>query len=167
MININTERLIVRPFQPADAEFIIELLNEPDFHRYIGDKQVRTEDDALAYIVNGPQKSFQQHGFGLMLVSLHNGTKLGMCGLLKRAELTHPDLGFAFLAQHYRQGYAFEAAQAVLQHHNISTVLAITDPANQPSQALLLKLGFNFVQEQRLSIGLCRLFQLGAVDLSR
>jgi [ribosomal protein S5]-alanine N-acetyltransferase len=145
---INSQRLTIRPLLAQDAEFIIELLNEPDFHRYIADKNVRNIEEALHYIVSGPQKCFEQHGFALMLVSLHEGTKLGVCGLLKRDELAHPDLGFAFLAKFYRQGYAFEAAQAVLAYHQLTPILAITDLDNMPSQNLLAKLGFQFVTDR-------------------
>jgi RimJ/RimL family protein N-acetyltransferase len=73
---------------------------------------------------------------------------LGSCGLLKRDFLDHPDLGYAFLARQHGQGYAREAATAVLRHaqeQNINTLHAITAFRNPASVRLLGKLGFDFV----------------------
>jgi RimJ/RimL family protein N-acetyltransferase len=142
-----TERLIIRQLNINDAEFIVHLLNEESFIRYIADKNVRTTADAIKYLNNGPISSYQVYGFGLNLVQL-KGTDapIGMCGLLKRAELGHPDLGFAFLPGFWGKGYAREAADAVLKKgmaaHALSTVLAVTLPDNVSSNSLLHKVGF-------------------------
>jgi RimJ/RimL family protein N-acetyltransferase len=142
-----TERLIIRQLNITDAEFIVHLLNEESFIRYIADKNVRTTADAIKYLNNGPISSYQVYGFGLNLVQL-KGTDapIGMCGLLKRAELGHPDLGFAFLPGFWGKGYAREAADAVLKKgmaaHALSTVLAVTLPDNVSSNSLLQKVGF-------------------------
>ncbi|HEY3581254.1 MAG TPA: GNAT family N-acetyltransferase, partial [Pyrinomonadaceae bacterium] len=98
MIVLETERLILRHFNPDDAPFILALLNEPSFLAYIGDKKVRTLEDARQYIANGPVATYERHGFGLYQVELKDTHRpIGMCGLLKREELPHPDIGFAFL----------------------------------------------------------------------
>lgn len=142
-----SDRLSVRHFTLADSEFIIELLNEESFIRYIADKQVRNVADAENYLTLGPLASYLQFGFGLNLVML-KGTNIpiGMCGLLKRDELQHPDLGYAFLPRYCGQGYALEAAKAVLkqgtQTHSLSMVLAITLPDNVSSNRLLQNAGF-------------------------
>lgn len=142
-----TARLRVRHFTDADTAFIQHLLNEPAFLQYIGDKQVRDTASALSYIQHGPQASYAQHGFGLNLVELKAcGTPVGMCGLLQRNELDLPDLGYAFLSAHWRQGYAKEAALAVLdnarEQHGVHQVLGITLPDNIASNHLLTALGF-------------------------
>ena len=140
---INSTRLTIRPVQASDSEFLIALLNEPDFLSQIGDKKVRNTEDALHYMNEGPLKCQQEHGFSLMTVLLNNEQPIGLCGLLKRETLEHPDLGYAFLAKYYRQGFAFEAANAVLEHYsNISPLMAITSEGNIASQSLLSKLGF-------------------------
>lgn len=140
---IQTDRLIIRPVKFIDDNFIVELLNEKDFIENVGDKNVSNTNDARRYIENGPLACQQQHGFSLMIVTLQCGEPIGLCGLLKRDELPYPDLGYAFLSRHYRQGYGFEAATAVLNHfHHIRPILAMTSKDNHPSQQLLIKLGF-------------------------
>lgn len=142
-----TERLIVRHLTLADAEFIIDLLNQESFIRYIADKNVRNTADAEKYLQTGPIASYAKFGFGLNLVLLkETSTIIGISGLLKREELEHPDLGYAFLPQYCGQGYALEAANAVL-NQGVSTmklnkVLAVTLPDNQSSNNLLVKAGF-------------------------
>jgi len=151
MTVLETERLILRHFNTDDAPFILALLNEPAFLRYIGDKQVRTLEDARQYILNGPVATYERHGFGLYQVALKdNETPIGMCGLLKREELPQPDIGFAFLPDFWNKGFAFEAAAAVLSHARkrlqLDRILAIVNPDNEASMKLLEKLGFAYVQ---------------------
>lgn len=142
-----TPRLTLRHFTLDDGEFVLRLLNEPSFHEYIGDKGVRTLEGAHGYLRNGPLASYVQHGHGLNLVVLREtGTPIGMCGLLKRDTLESPDIGYAFVPEHWGAGYAVEAAEAVLAsawtEFGMTRVLAITNDHNNPSQRLLLKLGF-------------------------
>ena len=153
---VETERLALREFTAADAEFILELLNDPAFIRFIGDKKVRTVDDARNYLDTGPIDSYTRHGFGLYLVQLKKTKKpIGMCGLLKRDILDQVDIGFAFLPDYRGQGYGSEAASAVLAyaHHNLKLkrILAITNPDNESSIKLLEKLGFHFERMMKLS----------------
>jgi RimJ/RimL family protein N-acetyltransferase len=144
---LETERLVLRRMSIADAGFILRLLNEPSFLRYIGDKGVRTEADAGRYILTGPMESYERLGFGLYLVELkETGEAIGMCGLLKRGWLPHVDVGFAFLPRFWSMGYAFEAASTVLAHarqgFRLQRILAIASPDNVASINLLAKLGF-------------------------
>jgi len=153
---LETDRLILRHLSADDAEFVLELLNEPSFIRYIGDKQVRTLDDARAYVREGPVKSYGLYGFGLNLVQLKSDlTPIGICGLLKRDTLPDPDIGFAFLPAYWHQGYAFEAAAAVMQHARAELgchrILAITTPDNEASGRLLGKIGLRFERVVKLS----------------
>lgn len=143
-----TDRLIVRPFTFDDCDFIINLLNQESFIRYIADKNVRNTDDAKQYLLAGPMASYDKFGFGLSMVMLKStDTPIGMCGLLKRDELNHPDLGYAFLPKYCGAGYALESAKAVLaagvEKYNLSTVLAVTLPDNARSNHLLQQAGFN------------------------
>jgi [ribosomal protein S5]-alanine N-acetyltransferase len=146
---IDTPRLRLSPLLPDDAAFILELLNEPAFLRDIGDKQVRSLEDARAYIETGPRTSYRDHGFGLLRVELQStGEPIGICGLLKREFLEHPDLGYALLERHWSKGYAFEAASAIMGYAaeklKLDLVLAITAPENPTSIRVLEKLGFRF-----------------------
>ena len=129
MIVLETERLFLRGLDVSDAPFILTLLNEASFLRYIGDKKVRTMQDAEQYILNGPVASYERHGFGLCLVELkQTHTPIGICGLLKRDELPHADIGFAFLPDFWNKGFAYEAAAAVMndarERLNLDRILA-------------------------------------------
>ncbi len=145
---LETPRLSLRELSVEDAEFIVRLLNEPSFIRSIGDRGVRTADDARTYIRQGPIDSYERHGFGLYLVELkERRVPIGICGLLKREFLDDVDVGFALLPEFWSQGYAFEAASAVIaraRDDGFTRVLAITSQENDPSIRLLRKLGFYF-----------------------
>ncbi|MFN0278449.1 MAG: GNAT family N-acetyltransferase [Pyrinomonadaceae bacterium] len=147
---LETERLALRELDSAiDAEFIFELLNTPKFLKYIGDRGVRSADQAREFIENRYLQSYRDHGYGLYTVELkENKNPVGMCGFVKRDTLPDPDLGFAFLPEFEGRGYGFESANAVLQYGRddlgFKTVLAITSQENDVSVNLLEKLGFNF-----------------------
>ena len=151
-----TERLIVRQFECSDSAFIIQLLNDDFFIRYIADKNVRTHEDAINYLKQGPMASYQRHGFGLNLVCLKETlTPIGMCGLLKRDELEYPDLGYAFLPEYSGKGYAREAAEntlkTIMKTFSLDTVVAVTLPDNLRSNKLLETIGFSFKETIELS----------------
>lgn len=146
---LETERLILRWLTTDDAAFILELLNEPSWIRYIGDKGVRTLEDAKNYILTGPLNMYSQLGFGLYLVECKQGrTPIGICGLLKRDTLEYPDIGFAFLSKYQTQGYGFESASATLKYGHeqlhLKRILAITSMDNHGSSKLLEKIGMKF-----------------------
>jgi RimJ/RimL family protein N-acetyltransferase len=148
---LDTDRLRLRELTPGDASFIIELLNTRGWLQYIGDRNVRTEEQAIAYLQNGPLKSYGEYGFGLWLVETKEGeTPIGLCGVMKREHLEHPDIGFAFLPSHNGQGYAFEAANATRSYAQevlgISRLSAIVLPGNAASIKLLEKLGLTFAK---------------------
>ena len=147
--SLETERLMLRAFTADDADFILTLLNEPSFLRYIGDKKVRKLEDAEQYLLNGPIASYEKNGFGLYCVELKEShTPIGMCGLIKRDQLPEPDIGFAFLPDFWNRGFAFEAATAVMndarERLGVERVLAITTPDNEASIKLLQRIGLKF-----------------------
>src|SRR5260370_36850304 len=111
---IQTERLVLPHLDLNDDAFILELLNDPAFLRFIGDKGVRTLGDAREYMLKGPIDSYGRHGFGLYATCLLDGMPAGICGLVKRDGLADVDLGFAFLSRHCSKGYATESAAAGL-----------------------------------------------------
>jgi RimJ/RimL family protein N-acetyltransferase len=153
---LETDRLIIRRLSTDDAEFILELLNDPSFLRFIGDKGVRTFDDARDYILNGPVDMYNQLGFGLYLTELkESGVPIGICGLIKRDSLEDADIGFAFLPKFWAKGYAYESASAVMEYGKsalgLNRIVAITKPDNHSSIRVLERLGFRFEQMIRLS----------------
>ena len=152
---LETERLVLRQLTPADAPFILELLNDPLFHRFVGDKGIRTVEGARDYIISGPIASYAQHGFGLFHVAhKQTGVPIGMCGLLKRPVLEDVDVGFAYLPQFSGQGYSTEAALAIMQYGytviGLKRIVAITAPDNAASQNVLRKIGLRHTQTIQL-----------------
>ena len=144
---LETPRLVVRRMTaPDDVGFVLRLLNDPGFLEHIGDKGVRTEEDAERYIDEGPGTSYRRFGYGLYaVVCKASGDSLGICGLVKRESLDDVDIGYAFLPESRGQGYALEAATAVMHHardtFGLRRVVALTNPRNERSIRLLEKLG--------------------------
>lgn len=149
---LDTDRLYLRELQLSDAPFIIELLNSAGWLKYIGDRNVRTIEEAEVYLKNGPLKSYAELGYGLSLVALKSTNKsIGMCGLLKRDYLEYPDIGFAFLPEVMGNGYALEITLALKQfaevHRQINKLCAIVQTDNDRSIKLLKKLGLTFTSK--------------------
>ena len=141
-----TERLRVRHFSPDDAPLVLELLNDPLWIRFIGDRNVHSLDAARSYL-DKPIRSYAEHGYGLYHVARKDdGEALGMCGLVKRDNLPDADIGFAFLERFRGHGYALEAARGTLAHARgalrLKRIIAVVTPANTRSASLLQKLGF-------------------------
>lgn len=153
---LETERLNLRRLNVGDAGFVLELLNDESFLHNIGDRGVRTIEDAAQYILTGPVDSYARHGYGLWLVELKNaGTPTGICGLVKRDTLPDADIGYAFLPRFRSRGYAYESAAAVMSYASnalgLRRVLAITNPDNAGSIRVLEKIGLKFDRLIRLS----------------
>ncbi len=149
MRTLETGRLLIRPMTLDDADFMLRLLNEPDWLRFIGDRGVRNRDDARDYIRNGPIAMVERHGFGFgVAVTKSDGAPIGICGLAQRDYLDAPDIGFALLPEFRGQGFAFEAAVAVRDFARdelrMPRLLATTRLDNHASQRLLEKLGLRF-----------------------
>ena len=150
---LETERLILSEATENDAEFMLDLLNQPSFIKYIGDRNVRTVEEAKNFIETRYQKSYQDNGYGLYLVETKSKikdqrSKIGVCGFVKRDNFEYADIGFAFLPQFEGKGYAFESAAAIMKYGEktlgFKQVLAITTQDNERSGKLLEKVGFKF-----------------------
>ncbi|WP_229369703.1 GNAT family N-acetyltransferase [Fibrivirga algicola] len=146
---LQTERLLIRKLTTADAAFVLELVNSPGWLAYIGDRQIRTVSQAETYLLNGPLASYEANGFGLYLVERKAGkTPIGMCGLIRRTYLDYPDIGFAFLPAFMGNGYAVEAATAIMHDASetlkLPVICALVMPSNGPSISLLGKLGMTY-----------------------
>jgi len=153
---LETDRLVLRRLSIEDAEFVFELVNEPAFLQFIGDKGVRTLDDARDYILKGPVDSYERFGFGLYLCEVKDSkTPIGICGLIKRECLEDVDIGFAFLPGFWGKGYCYEAASAVLAMgksvFGLDRIVAVTSINNDRSIRVLEKLGMKFEGMVKLS----------------
>jgi RimJ/RimL family protein N-acetyltransferase len=153
---LETDRLILRWMTTDDAPFILELVNEPSWLHFIGDRGVRTMEDARGYIRNGPIEMYARLGFGLYLTERkEDGAPIGICGLLKRDSLEDADIGFALVPRFWGKGYAYESASAVMafgkQVLGLKRIVAVTSPGNDRSVRLLEKLGLRFERMIRLS----------------
>jgi RimJ/RimL family protein N-acetyltransferase len=148
---LETKRLMLRQFTTGDTKFIVELVNSPGWIEFIGDRNIKTDEQAKQYLQNGPLKSYEQNGFGLSLVELKNGKiPIGMCGIIKRDHLENPDIGFAFLPEFTGKGLAFEIAAATMTHAKdqlkLPVIFAITVSENKKSIKLLEKIGMKFIK---------------------
>lgn len=146
---LETPRLTLRKFTLNDTPFTIELLNTEGWLKYIGDRNIKNEEQAKHYLINGPLKNYNENGFGLSLVELKvTQTPIGMCGLIKRTYLENTDIGFAFLPAYSGKGYGYEIANATLNYAKnnlkIKTIDAITLPTNTNSIKLIEKLGMTY-----------------------
>ncbi|MGE7948192.1 GNAT family N-acetyltransferase [Lysinibacillus sp. NPDC093688] len=146
---IETERLTLRLQTTDDADFILELVNDPSWLEFIGDRGVRTVEDAREYIVNGPIRMYEQSGFCFYLVERkEDQSPVGICGFVKRESLEDVDIGFAFLPKYCGKGYAYEAASATLAYGldtlGLNRIVAITTQDNHASAKLLEKIGLKF-----------------------
>ncbi|MGR5205954.1 GNAT family N-acetyltransferase [Vibrio sp. PNB23_22_7] len=166
---LNTERLILRLVSVEDAPFILELYNHPDFYRFVGDKQIRTLDEAQRYIELNMLHMQKLKGVSLLVVETKDDNQpIGICGLVKRDTLTALDIGYGYLPTAYGKGYAIEAAKAVVKFArdgmNIENLVAITKNDNIRSISLLKKLGFQYQRvEQQYDNG--RTLQLYSMKL--
>ncbi|HNP18633.1 MAG TPA: GNAT family N-acetyltransferase [Fulvivirga sp.] len=143
-----TSRLSITRITIADAPFILKLVNSPTFKQFIGDRNLKTEEDAANYIQSWALGNYAKHGFGPYIVRAIDGNcPVGTCGLFKREKLAYPDLGYAFLPEFTGLGYASESAQAVIEYAfndlKMPILYAITNHDNANSIKLLSKLGFN------------------------
>ena len=149
LIVLETPRLALREAAEGDAGFILALLNSPGFIENIGDREVRTEAEAAAYVRDRVLASYRDHGFGMwVVVEAKSGDLIGLAGLVKRDGLDMPDVGYALLPAAWGHGYAQEAAAAVVRHARerlgLGALAAITSPDNHASMAVLRKAGFTF-----------------------
>ena len=150
-----TARLRLRTAHLGDADFYLALVNDPGFLEHIGDRGIRTRDDAVQALLDGPMAMQYARGHSLYVVELkEGGAPIGMCGLIKRDTFDDVDIGFAFLPAFRACGYAAEAAQATLAHGfatiGLRRIIAITSPDNAASGRLLEKVGLRF--ERMLAI---------------
>jgi RimJ/RimL family protein N-acetyltransferase len=152
---LDTDRLVIRRLSLEDAPFILQLVNEPSWLRFIGDRGVRNLEDARRYLENGPLAMYARHGFGLYRVERkEDGAAIGMCGLIRRDTLPDVDIGYALFPRFWGHGYAHEAAAAVLEYGRktvgLARVVAIVSPDNESSIKLLEKLGMTFERMVRM-----------------
>ncbi len=146
---LETDRLLLRLFTVADAPFVLDLLNQPSFIENIGDRGIRDLPAAVKYTEERIIESYQRLGFGMYAV-VHREKEevIGMCGLVKRNSLPDIDIGFAFLPQHWSQGFALESAAAVTRYAfdslGVKRLLGITNSNNRGSINVLLRIGLDF-----------------------
>ena len=164
---LETQRLVLREIEPADAPFILELLTDPSFLASIGDRGVSDLATAAHYIENSPRASYARNGYGLWLVaSKADGEPLGMAGLVRRDTLPDADIGYAFLPRHWSKGYAVEACAAVRDHAMrtlaMPRLLAIVSPGNAASVKVLERIGLTFRENVKLGTDELQLFALEA-----
>ncbi len=149
--SFETERLLLKPMSKEDAPFLLELFNSPKWIKYIGDRNVHTIEEAATYIKLKMTPQLKKLGFSnYTVIRKTDNAKVGSCGLYDREGLEGIDLGFAFLPQYEKMGYAFESANKLkdlaFNQFNLKHISAITTHENQDSQKLLEKLGLKYIK---------------------
>jgi len=152
---LTTPRLRLRWMSEEDAGLALAVWNDPDFMHHVGDRGIRTLEEARNAMRGGMLKHYAQFGYGPYLLELREGgPPMGLCGLFKRENLQDPDIGYALLPGFRGQGYMFEAAQGVLVHARddmgLPRLKAIVSLANTASVRLLEKLGMRAQGELRM-----------------
>jgi ribosomal-protein-alanine N-acetyltransferase len=152
---IETERLTMRRITPHDADLMLAVWNDPAFVRYVGDRGIRTIEQAAKAIEEGAMRLFSEHGFGPYRMALKtDDTAVGICGIFAREGMDEPDLGFSVLPEFCKRGFAYESAVAVIRHARVDLKLprltAIVSPENAASVGLIEKLGLQFERMIRL-----------------
>ncbi|MEM7432067.1 MAG: GNAT family N-acetyltransferase [Pseudomonadota bacterium] len=150
-----TCRLVLETLTLDDADLMLSIWNDPDFHRFVGDRGIRTIEEAHVAMKAGVLKLYEDYGYGpYRLVRKDDGQAVGLCGLFRRDALKHADIGYSVLPAYARQGFAFEAGQAVIKlarnRFQLDVIKAIISPLNRPSIALAEKLGFTYESLIRL-----------------
>jgi RimJ/RimL family protein N-acetyltransferase len=147
-LTLETKRLLIRPIEISDAEFMLQLLNTEGWLKYIGDRNVYSINQAMDYI----QKFISSVEFNYYVIELKSDKlPIGVLSFLKRKEYQFPDLGFALLPDFERNGFAFEAANEYLKilklNADLSNLIAIVNENNNRSIQLLEKLGFYYLNK--------------------
>lgn len=148
--HFETDRLILKPTTSEDAEFIFELVNTPKWLEHIGDRNVKSVEEAKAYIAEKMTPHLEKLGFGnYTLIRKADNLKIGTCGLYDRDGLEGIDIGFAMLPAYENRGYGFESAKKLIEVgikvFHIKRISAITTKENIVSQKLIEKLGLKYV----------------------
>jgi RimJ/RimL family protein N-acetyltransferase len=152
---LKTRRLSLRRITLADAELMLGIWNDPAFIEYVGDRGIRSVEQAHETLQQGAFKLYAQYGYGPYRVALAvDDTEIGICGLFRREGFDEPDIGYSILPAYCGRGYAFEAASAVLDYARttlgLTRVTAFIAPTNTPSIGLAGKLGLRYERMARL-----------------
>lgn len=153
---LETDRLRLRHLSTDDTGLLLKVFNDPAFIQFVGDRHIRTAEDARAFIETVPFESYRRYGFGHYASVLKgDDTPIGIVGLIKRDALDDVDIGFSLLPEFRAQGYAFEAASALMTYAantlGLRRIVAIASPDNAPSIRLLGKLGLTFERMVKLT----------------
>ena len=155
-LTLTSRRLVLRPLAAGDAPFLLQLMNDPDYYAHIGDRGLRSIEDAADYVERVVAASYRQHGYGMYLALRHSdGCPVGIAGLVNRPTLEDVDIGFAIAAAHRGAGYATESAEAVLVHaardFGLDRIVGVVSPGNAASIRVLEKLGLRYEGRVRLA----------------
>ncbi len=155
VFGIETGRLRLRWLTLDDADLMLAVWNDPAFVRYVGDRGIRTLEEAREEMAENALSLYENHGFGPYRMALKDSdTPVGICGLFRRDGLEDPDIGYSVLPAFCGKGYAFEAASAVIDYASnelgLRRLVAIIAPDNEPSLGLIRKLGLRFERMHRM-----------------
>lgn len=150
MMKLESKRLLIRDTFVSDAPFYFELFNDPDWIKFISDKNLKSVEETEVYLKDILFKNSKTGGLGFFTVILkETGEPIGTSTALQREKLDYIDIGYGFLPKGRGKGYAIEATKLIIQYvrekFNQKKVYAFTVPENEKSQNLLKKLNFKYV----------------------
>ncbi len=167
-LKLKTPRLNIVKFEESDAEFIFEILNSAGWLQFIGDRNVKTLEEAKKYIIENFIKSYNENSYGfLKVIKKENNETIGVCGITKRNYLDKVDFGYAFLEKHQRNGFALEASEAILselKNTHLGQVYAIINTDNLRSISLIEKLGFQLCENSKQKLENKFLFEINITN---
>lgn len=145
---LETKRLHLRPPVLTDADNLFQLNSDPLVMRYTGDLNFRTPLDAQELILKKMIPQFEKYQMTRMMVTLHDGTFLGWCGLKYHPETDEVDLGYRFMQKYWGMGYGTESGHASLKYGfetlGLKRIIAKAMPKNTGSIKIMQKLGMTF-----------------------
>lgn len=151
-VELQTERLRLRPIAPADREALHAVWTDPDVRRFLWDDRV-IDLASVDEVIERSAASFAGEGFGLFALREPGGVELlGVTGIYRLQPGGEPELIYSLAPASWGRGLASEASRAVIadafERLGFARVLARTDVPNRASIEVMKRLGMQYEGER-------------------
>lgn len=149
MRNLETPRLLLRPFTLDDAEAYFPLVSDPQILRYTGETPAADVAAAREILRTRPRHDYTEYGFGRhAVIEKSSGELVGFSGLKRLPELGEVDVGYRFLPRCWGLGYATESAREAMRYGReelgLTRIVGLVERDNAGSAHVLKKLGLRY-----------------------